>query len=81
MDDGRLKRHESGFLQAASLPSPDELETIPPLCRKGTVLVFDELNCPELPGETLALREVFRLSRYAIRCDPNNPRVSYAVIN
>src|SRR5690606_6669301 len=27
MDDGRLKRHETGFLQAASMPSPDELRT------------------------------------------------------
>lgn len=27
MDDGRLKRHETGFLQAASMPSLDELRT------------------------------------------------------
>lgn len=62
-------------------PTKDCLEAILPYVTKGTVLAFDELNCPEFPGETQAVREVLGLSRYAIRRDPNNPLVSYAVID
>lgn len=51
-----------------------------PYVTKGTVIAFDELNCPEFPGETLAFREVLGLSRYAIRRDPSNPLTSYIVI-
>lgn len=57
------------------------LETIMPHVTKGTVLAFDELNCPEFPGETLAVREVLGLSRYALRRDPSNPLMSYLVID
>ena len=56
------------------------LEGIMPYVTKGTVIAFDELNCPEFPGETLAFREVLGLSRYAIRRDPSNPLTSYIVI-
>jgi hypothetical protein len=56
------------------------LEAILPHVTKGTVLAFDELNCPEFPGETQAVREVLGLSRYAIRRDPSNPLLSYIVI-
>lgn len=61
-------------------PTRDCLEAILPHVTKGTVLAFDELNCPEFPGETQAVREVLGLSRYAIRRDPNNPLISYAVV-
>ncbi|MBK9362456.1 MAG: crotonobetainyl-CoA--carnitine CoA-transferase, partial [Rubrivivax sp.] len=47
---------------------------------KGSVLAFDELNCPEFPGETRALREVLGLSKFAIRRDPSSPLTSYLVI-
>ncbi|KKU13875.1 MAG: CalS11 [Candidatus Magasanikbacteria bacterium GW2011_GWC2_45_8] len=57
------------------------LELIKDRLTKGSILVFDELNCPELPGETLALKEVFGLSRYALRRSPLNPLVSYLVID
>jgi hypothetical protein len=61
-------------------PTRDCLEAIQPYLTKGSVLAFDELNTPEFPGETIAVREVFGLSRYAIRRDPNNPLTSYLVI-
>ena len=51
-----------------------------PYLTKGSVLAFDELNCPEFPGETIAFREVLGLSRYAIRRDTNNPLTSWLVI-
>ncbi len=53
------------------------LEAIMPHVTKGSIIAFDELNCPEFPGETLAVREVLGLSRYAIRRDPSNPLMSY----
>lgn len=56
------------------------LEAILPHVTKGSVLAFDELNCPEFPGETQAVREVLGLSRYALRRGPSNPLLSYVVV-
>lgn len=61
-------------------PTRDCLEAILPHLTKGSVLAFDELNMPEFPGETIAVREVLGLSRYAIRRDPSSPLTSYMVI-
>jgi len=46
------------------------LEMIGPHLTKGSVLVFDELNCAEWPGETLAVREVLGLGAFALRRFP-----------
>jgi len=62
-------------------PTKSCLEAILPHLTKGSVLAFDELNCPEFPGETLAVKEVLGLSRYAIRRDPNSPLTSYLIID
>ncbi|MEH6588502.1 MAG: TylF/MycF/NovP-related O-methyltransferase [Halioglobus sp.] len=61
-------------------PTRDCLKSILPHLTKGSVLAFDELNMPEFPGETLAVREVLGLSRYAIRRVPSSPMTSYMVI-
>ena len=61
-------------------PTRDCLEAIQPYLTKGTVLAFDELNTPEFPGETIAVREVLGLRHYAIRRDPSNPLTSYLII-
>jgi len=61
-------------------PTRDCLEAILPYLTKGSVIAFDELNMPEFPGETLAVREVLGLSRYAIRRDPSNPLTSWLVV-
>lgn len=61
-------------------PTRDCLKAILPHLTKGSVLAFDELNMPEFPGETLAVREVLGLSRYAIRRDPSNPLASWMVV-
>ena len=61
-------------------PTHDCLEAILPYLTKGSVLAFDELNTPQFPGETIAVREVLGLSRYAIKRDPSNPLTSYLVI-
>lgn len=62
-------------------PTKACLEALQPHLTRGSVLAFDEMNCPELPGETLAVREVLGLSRYALRRDPNNPLSAWIVID
>lgn len=57
------------------------LEAILPRLTRGSVVVFDELNCPEFPGETAAVIETIGLSRWALRRDPHNPLVSWAVVD
>lgn len=61
-------------------PTRDALQALLPHLTKGSVLVFDELNCAQFPGETLALREILGLDRYALRRTPLNPLVSYLVV-
>lgn len=63
------------------LPTRRCLELIRDRLTKGSVVAFDELNCPEFPGETIALKEVFGLDKYAIRRSPLNPLISYFVVS
>ncbi len=46
---------------------------------KGSILAFDELNDHNCPGETLALMEVFGLSRIKLKRWPYASRVSYFI--
>ena len=62
-------------------PTKACLELLLPRLTRGSVIAFDELNCPEFPGETLAVMETIGLSRYAIRRSPLNPLVSWLVID
>jgi hypothetical protein len=59
-------------------PTKACLEAIRPHLTKNSVLAFDELNCPEYPGETRALAEVFGLGNFAIKRSPFTPWFSYA---
>lgn len=61
-------------------PTRDCLKAIRPHLTKGSVLAFDELNMPEFPGETIAVREVLGLDRYALRRDPLSPMTSFMVV-
>lgn len=47
---------------------------------KGSVIVFDQLNHPSFPGETLALKETFGLDQYRIQRSPLAPYVSFLVV-
>jgi hypothetical protein len=47
------------------------LELLRERLTKGSILAFDELNCPDFPGETVAVREVLGLDRYAIQRLPH----------
>ncbi|WP_321494913.1 hypothetical protein [uncultured Desulfobacter sp.] len=61
-------------------PTKRCLELIRPHLTKGSVVGFDELNCPDFPGETRAVRDVFGLDRYAIQRLASNPNPSFIVI-
>jgi hypothetical protein len=62
-------------------PTRDCLAAIGPHLTKGSVIGFDELNHPEFPGETVALREALGLDRFAIRRSPLGSYPSYVVVD
>ena len=56
------------------------LELIKDHVTKGSILGFDELSFHKFPGETIALKEIFGLSKYKITRWPYTPLESYIVI-
>lgn len=60
-------------------PTKKALEAIKPKLVKGSLLIFDELNCQEFPGETLAVDEVLGLNNLKLRHDPNQPSRAWAI--
>jgi hypothetical protein len=60
-------------------PTKACLEAIRPHLTKGSVLVFDQLNCPGYPGETVALSEMVGLNNVKIRRSPLTPWISYVL--
>lgn len=48
-------------------PTKKCLELIKPYLTKGSIIGFDELNDPQFPGETVALRESLGLNKVAIK--------------
>ncbi len=60
-------------------PSKAALEHIYPRIVKGGILAFDELNCPEFPGETTALLESFDMTKVELKRFPTDPYISYFV--
>lgn len=81
-----LKRHPETIVALAYFdfdlyePTKKCLQLISDRLTRGSVVGFDELNWPAFPGETLAVKEVFGLGRYAIRRSTNNPSPSFIVI-
>jgi len=57
------------------------LEAIRPHLTRGSVIAFDELNCADFPGETVAVREVLGLDRYRIRRSPLGSFPSWLVVD
>jgi hypothetical protein len=60
-------------------PTKDVLNLVIPRLTKGSVLVFDELNCPSFPGETKALDEVIGLNNLRLQRFPHQPYGSWAI--
>ena len=48
-------------------PTKDVLNLILPRLTKGSVLVFDELNCPHFPGETQAVMDILGLNNISLK--------------
>ena len=61
-------------------PTAKALEAIKPRLCKGSIIGFDELNCPHFPGETQALKEVLGLDKYRLVRHPHNPYPAYLVV-
>ncbi len=59
-------------------PTRDALNMIQPRLTKGSMLVFDELNCPFFPGETQAVSEVLGLNNLRLQRFPNQPYCAFA---
>ena len=62
-------------------PTKECLKLIKPYLTKGSIVGFDELNSDHFPGETVAVREVIGLDKYAIQRFPFDPTPSYIVID
>jgi hypothetical protein len=60
-------------------PTNEILKKIVPRLTKGSILVFDELNCEIFPGETVALRETIGLEKLRLRRVPYQPFCSWAI--
>jgi hypothetical protein len=62
-------------------PTAAVLKAIQPHLTKGSVLGFDELNYPEFPGETVALREVISTREHRFRRAPFDATPCYTVLD
>ena len=60
-------------------PTKDALIAIKSRLTKGSILVFDELNCKEFPGETRAINEVLGLNEIKLNHYAHQPSRAWAV--
>ncbi|MCD4805315.1 MAG: hypothetical protein K8R07_06515 [Desulfobacterales bacterium] len=68
------------FDMAVYEPTKACLEAIEPHLIKGSIIAMDEINCPDYPGETIALKEVWGLKKYRIKKSKYLPDRAYIVI-
>jgi len=60
-------------------PTKVAIEQLCPRVVKGGIVAFDELNCAEFPGETVALLETMDLAQVKLRRFPFDPYISYFI--
>lgn len=60
-------------------PTKVALDNLYPRIVKGGIVAFDELNCPEFPGETTALLESLDLTQVRLCRFPFDPYISYFI--
>ena len=58
-------------------PTLAALKAFAPLVPKGGLIVFDELNLRDFPGETLAFKEYFDVNSVQLERSPLDPAISY----
>jgi len=68
------------FDMALYEPTKACLKRLEPHLFKGSIVVLDELNAPDLPGETLALMDTWGLRKYKIKKSRFMPGRSYLII-
>lgn len=61
-------------------PTKIALETIVPRMVGGSILVFDEINARQWSGETTALLESLSINKLKIKKFPEDPYLSYAIL-
>lgn len=69
------------FDMALYEPTKACLQAIEPHLIKGSVVALDEINSPEYPGETIALKEAWGLKKYRILKSRYLPDRAYVVID
>ena len=62
-------------------PTRDVLMALLPRCPRNAVIAFDQLNCPQYPGETVALAEAVGLRNCSLHRSPLTPWLSYMLLN
>jgi hypothetical protein len=60
-------------------PTKDVLQKIIPRLTKGSLLVFDELNCQQFPGETSAVQEVLGLNNLKLHRHQHQSYCAWAI--
>ncbi len=58
-------------------PTLSALKAFAPLVPKGGLIVFDELNLKDFPGESLAFKEYFDVNSIRLERSPLDPAISY----
>jgi len=82
-----LKNHPETIISLAFFdmalyePTKACLKAIEPYLVKGSVIAMDEINNPDYPGETVALKEVWGLKKYQIIKSNYLPDRAYIVID
>jgi hypothetical protein len=61
-------------------PTYECLKAILPHLSKGSIIAFDELNCPAFPGETVAVKKLLDLNKLEIKRSPLTGRESYIIM-
>lgn len=82
-----LKEHPETIIALAYFdfdlyqPTKKCLDAIKPYLTRGSVIVFDELNHPDFPGETLAVKEALGFGKYKIKHSRYSTVQAYVVID
>jgi hypothetical protein len=61
-------------------PTKKALDLFLPRMSKGAIICFDQLNCPNFPGETAAFMESFELKNYKLNRSSIDPWISWIVL-
>jgi hypothetical protein len=82
-----MKRHPETIIALIMLdfdiykPTKKALEELLPYLTKGSIIIFDELNCESWAGETIAAQEVLGLDNYHLKHSVYSPNASYIIID